>query len=205
MAEDDDPYARLAGSLERIRRAAGTSDLARVLRAEDLSSETGIPAEVVQRLLTGGRAEETSVADRVRQRLDFLRTTRLRDDGKPYSQDQLADVAGVTRQTFGDWLKKGMPSLESADRLRRFFNLPPGFFFADDAEALNEALQPHLRNLESSSDPLASLRTPEILRLAARGMLSADGVQAMARWAESVTRPQTDQGSDGADEMRHSS
>ncbi|MGW2461811.1 helix-turn-helix transcriptional regulator [Streptomyces sp. NPDC001761] len=187
----DDAYTRLAGTLERIHRASGCGDLTDVLNAQDLSFETGIPEALVRTLLAGGRAEEASVAERVRQRLDFLRETRRREDGKKYTLEEIAAAAGVTRQTMSEWRRKGMPSLESADRLRRFFSLPPGFFFADEPEALNEALQRHLRHLESRSDPLANLRTPEILRLAARGLLSPSGVQAMAQWAEGITRPAT--------------
>ncbi|MEU6669269.1 helix-turn-helix domain-containing protein [Streptomyces sp. NPDC046727] len=185
----DDAYARLAGTLERIQHASGHAELVDIVDVEDLSFETGIPEPVVRALLSGGRAEEISVTERVRRRLDFLRETRLRDDGKKYTLEEIAAAAGVTRQTMSEWRRKGMPSLESADRLRRFFSLPPGFFFADEPEALDEALQHHLQDLESRSDPLRQLRTPEILRLAARGLVSPSGVQAMAQWAEAVTRP----------------
>ncbi|WP_225829201.1 helix-turn-helix transcriptional regulator [Streptomyces naphthomycinicus] len=192
----DDAYARLAGTLERIRHASGSARLTDVLDAQDLSWETGIPEHVVRSLLAGGRAEEISVAERVRQRLDLLRETRRREDGKKYTLEEIAAAAGVTRQTMSEWHRRGMPSLESADRLRRFFSLPPGFFFADEPEALDEALQRHLHHLESRADPLAELRTPEILRLAARGLLSPNGVRAMAQWAEGITRPVS--GADGA-------
>ncbi|MFF5532760.1 helix-turn-helix transcriptional regulator [Streptomyces cinerochromogenes] len=185
----DDAYARLAGTLERLHHAVGRCELTDVLNTQDLSFETGIPQAVVEVLLAGGRAEEVSVAERVRQRLDLLRETRRREDGKKYTLEEIAAAAGVTRQTMSEWRRKGLPSLESADRLRRFFSLPPGFFFADEPEALNEALQRHLQRLESQSDPLAELRTPEILRLAARGLLSPSGVRAMAQWAEGITRP----------------
>ncbi|MGW2705003.1 helix-turn-helix transcriptional regulator [Streptomyces sp. NPDC001340] len=199
-----DAYARLAGTLERIQHASGRSDLLNVLNTKDLSFETGIPDSVVRTLLAGDRVEAISVSDRVRQRLDFLRETRRRDDGKKYTLEEMAAAAGVTRQTMSEWRRKGMPSLESADRLRRFFSLPPGFFFADEPEALNEALQRHLQEFESRSDPLAQLRTPEILRLAARGLLSPTGVQAMAQWAEAITRPDNPgAGSGGQDQERH--
>ncbi|MFF7977288.1 helix-turn-helix transcriptional regulator [Streptomyces sp. NPDC007905] len=200
----EDAYARLAGTLERIQHASGRSELVNVLNTKDLSFETGIPESVVRTLLAGGRAQEISVAERVRQRLDFLRETRRRDDGKRYTLEEIAAAAGVTRQTMSEWHRKGMPSLESADRLRRFFSLPPGFFFADEPEALNEALQQRLQELESRSDPLAQLRTPEILRLAARGLLSPTGVQAMAQWAEAVTRPDNpDAGNGGQGQEGH--
>ncbi|GGS77770.1 helix-turn-helix transcriptional regulator [Streptomyces cinerochromogenes] len=192
----DDAYARLAGTLERLHHAVGPGALTDVLNTRDLSFETGIPQAVVEDLLAGGRAREVSVAERVRQRLDLLRETRRREDGKKYTLEEIAAAAGVTRQTMSEWRRKGLPSLESADRLRRFFSLPPGFFFADEPEALNEALQRHLQRLESQSDPLAELRTPEILRLAARGLLSPSGVRAMAQWAEGITRPAVS-GADG--------
>ncbi|WEO94233.1 XRE family transcriptional regulator [Streptomyces sp. FXJ1.172] len=201
----DDAYARLAGTLERIRHAAGDAELTEVLEPDGLSFDTGIPEAVVRTLLAGGRAEDIPVAQRVRQRLDFVRETRRRDDGKRYTLEEIAAAAGVTRQTMSEWRRKGLPGLESADRLRRFFRLPPGFFFADEPEALDEALQRHLRDLESRSDPLGQLRTPEILRLAARGLLSPSGVRAMAQWAEAVTHPATAEAGSGSGSGSHKS
>ncbi|MYW45307.1 hypothetical protein [Streptomyces sp. SID161] len=76
----DDTYARPAGTLDRIRHACDCARLPEVLDARGLSLDTGTPETVVRVLLAGGRAEEMPVAQRVRQRLDFLRETRRRED-----------------------------------------------------------------------------------------------------------------------------
>ncbi len=78
----------------------------------------------------------------MRQRLDFIRENRRRPDGKRYSLDELARIAGTSRQWLSEWRKSGMPSLEHADRLRR--------------------------SLEAEADPLLRLRECGLVRLAAR-------------------------------------
>ncbi|MGW1143246.1 XRE family transcriptional regulator, partial [Streptomyces zhihengii] len=104
-----DTYAQLAETLERLTHATGrTGQLSDVLDVEDLSHQTGITSDVVAALLDGGHAPETSVTDRVRQRLEFLRASRLRDDGNRYSQGDLAKIAGVSRQTLAAWFDSGV-------------------------------------------------------------------------------------------------
>ncbi|MFI5682269.1 XRE family transcriptional regulator [Streptomyces sp. NPDC051636] len=164
-----DAYAPLADVLERLGELTGRPGrLPEVLDVGDLSYRTGIPAEVVCRLLSGGSVPEAGLAERVRQRLDFVRETRRRPDGKRYSLGELARIAGTSRQWLSEWRKSGMPSLEHADRLRRFFGLPAGFFTADEPEALHEALQPVLQGLEAQADPLLRLRESGLVRLAMR-------------------------------------
>lgn len=189
-----DAYAQLAGTLERVARAAGQSArLADVLNVGDLSRRTAIPEEIVASLIEGKEAPDTALADRVRQRLDFVRESRRRPDGKRYSLDELAAIAGVTRQTMSEWRKSGMPSLESADRLRRFFGLPAGFLTADEPEALDAVLQPVLQELEAKSDPLAALRTPGFYRLAQRAPhMSRRKLRALAEWAEMITERESE-------------
>jgi transcriptional regulator with XRE-family HTH domain len=164
-----DAHAPLTGVLERLGELTGRPGrLAEVLDVADLSYRTGIPVGVVAELLAGGAAPETGLAERVRQRLDFIRENRRRPDGKRYSLGELAAIAGTSRQWLSEWRKSGLPSLEHTDRLRRFFGLPPGFFTADEPEALYEALQPVLQGLEARADPLSRLRESGLVRLAAR-------------------------------------
>ncbi|MCE0444869.1 helix-turn-helix domain-containing protein [Streptomyces tricolor] len=154
-----DAYASLADVLDRLGELTGQPGrLPETLDVAGLSYRTGIPVGVVVELLSGGRAPETCLAQRVRQRLDFIRESRRRPDGKRYSLDELARIAGTNRQWLSEWRKSGMPSLEHADRLRRFFGLPAGFFTADEPEALHEALQPVLQSLEAEADPAAAAR-----------------------------------------------
>ncbi|MER5523559.1 XRE family transcriptional regulator [Streptomyces sp. NPDC002677] len=164
-----DAHAPLAGVLVRLGELTGRPGrLSEVLDVADLSYRTGIPVGTVAELLCGGTAPETGLAERVRQRLDFIRENRRRADGKRYSLGELAAIAGTSRQWLGEWRKSGMPGLEHTDRLRRFFGLPPGFFTADESEALYEALQPVLQGLEAQADPLSRLRESGLVRLAAR-------------------------------------
>ncbi|OIJ94666.1 hypothetical protein BIV25_21530 [Streptomyces sp. MUSC 14] len=74
-------------------------------------------------------------------------------------------------------------------QLRRFFNLPAGFKTADEPEALNEALQPQLKEFEAQPDPLAQL-PPELRRLALRSPdAAAKTISFMAAWAMEITEP----------------
>ncbi|MEV6532785.1 XRE family transcriptional regulator [Streptomyces sp. NPDC051639] len=186
-----DAYSPLAETLERLAHATGGQGRLSDALADsvaDLSQRTAIPEEAVIRLLDGGRVDETSVTDRVRQRLEFLLKSRRREDGGRYTVVELASIAEVTRQSFSAWLESGTPSLKAADQLRRFFQLPAGFMTADEPEALNEALRPLLQELEGTSDPLAPLRTPGFLRLARRAPhMDPRRLQLLEEWAEMIT------------------
>ncbi|KUO22430.1 transcriptional regulator [Streptomyces dysideae] len=184
-----DAHTSLAEVRERLEELTGRpGGLAEVLDVGGLSFRTGIPADVVAVLLAGGTVPETSLSDRVRQRLDFVRETRRRPDGKRYALDELARIAGTSRQWLSEWRRSGLPSLEHADRIRRHFDLPAGFFTADETEALHTALQPVLQEYEAKADPLAPLRTPAFYRLARRAPhMSPRKLRALAEWAEMVT------------------
>ncbi|MBL1104682.1 helix-turn-helix transcriptional regulator [Streptomyces sp. 5-8] len=183
-----DAYAALAEVLDRLGELTGRPGrLPEALDVAGLSYRTGIPVGTVVELLSGGRAAETCLAQRVRQRLDFIRETRRRPDGKRYSLDELARIAGTSRQWLSEWRKSGMPSLEHADRLRRFFGLPAGFFTADEPEALHEALQPVVQSLEAEADPLLRLRESGLIRLAARApQMNARQLATLADLAEMI-------------------
>ncbi|MFI2199766.1 XRE family transcriptional regulator [Streptomyces sp. NPDC020192] len=183
-----DAYTSLAEVLARLGELTGRPGrLPEALDVADLSHRTGIPVGIVVELLGGGRAPEDCLAQRVRQRLDFIRETRRRPDGKRYSLDELARIAGTSRQWLSEWRKSGMPGLEHTDRLRRFFGLPAGFFTADEPEALHEALQPVLQGLEAEADPLLRLRESGLVRLAARApQMNARQLATLADLAEMI-------------------
>ncbi|MGW0880483.1 XRE family transcriptional regulator [Streptomyces sp. NPDC002671] len=183
-----DAYAPLAEVLDLLGELTGSPGrLPEVLDVSDLSHRTGIPVGVVVALLSGGRAPEACLAERVRQRLDFIRETRRRPDGKRYSLDELARIAGTSRQWLSEWRKSGMPGLEHTDRLRRYFGLPAGFFTADEPEALCEALKPVLQGLGAEADPLVRLRECGLVRLAARApQMNPRQLTALADLAEMI-------------------
>ncbi|WP_046728344.1 hypothetical protein [Streptomyces humi] len=183
-----DAHAPLSDVLARLGELTGRHGrLSEVLDVADLSQRTGIPVGVVAELLAGGTAPQTGLAERVRQRLDFIRENRRRPDGKRYSLGELAAIAGTSRQWLSEWRKSGLPSLEHTDRLRRFFELPAGFFTADEPEALYEALQPVLQGLEAQADPLSRLRDSGLVRLAARApQMNARQLATLADLAELI-------------------
>ncbi|OII63585.1 transcriptional regulator [Streptomyces sp. CC53] len=201
-----DAHAPLADVLARISELTGRPGrLTDVLDVGDLSYRTGVPVDVVADLLAGRPAPEVPLADRVRQRLEFVRETRRRPDGKRYSLDEMAKVAGVSRQSLTEWHRSSLPKLEHADRLRRFFGLPAGFLTADEAEALCHALQPVVQDLEARVDPLARLRDSGLVSLASRAHeMTPSQLAALAQMAEVIIAKNggSGEGAEGADPRR---
>ncbi|MDU0257492.1 helix-turn-helix transcriptional regulator [Streptomyces sp. PU10] len=106
-----------------------------------LSAASGVPEPVVGALL-GGQAGEPDVRTRFVQRLDLLRRTRLKPNGRKYTQQEIADGAGMSRQQAGALINGDRrPTMEHCDAIQRFFRVHAGFLTAEDPEALSGALQ----------------------------------------------------------------
>lgn len=76
------------------------------------------------------------------QRLDLLRRTRLKPNGRRHTQQEIADGAGISRQQAGALINGDRrPTMEHCDALQRFFRVHAGFLTAEDPEALAGALQ----------------------------------------------------------------
>ncbi|MET9905219.1 helix-turn-helix transcriptional regulator [Streptomyces sp. NPDC006476] len=115
---------------------------AEVFHTGRLSSASGVPEPVVQALLAGRPAGEPDVQARFLQRLDLLRRTRLKPNGRKYTQQEIADGAGMSRQQAGALINGDRrPTMEHCDALQRFFRVHAGFLTAEDPEALTVALQ----------------------------------------------------------------
>ncbi|MER5481100.1 helix-turn-helix transcriptional regulator [Streptomyces sp. NPDC002734] len=113
-----------------------------------LSAASGVPEGAVKALLNGRPGGERDVQTRFLQRLDLLRRTRLRPDGRRYTQREIADGAGMSRQQAGALLNGDRrPTMEHCDALQRFFGVHAGFLTAEDPEALTGALQRTEREL----------------------------------------------------------
>ncbi|MEV6738229.1 helix-turn-helix transcriptional regulator [Streptomyces sp. NPDC051104] len=149
---------RLGVSYERI------FDVAR------LSVESGVPEPVVKALLSGVPAGEPDLQARFLQRLDLLRRTRLKPSGRKYTQQEIADGAGMSRQQAGALINGDRrPTMEHCDAIQRFFGVHAGFLTAEDPEALANALQRSEQELlqqladrerataEAADDPLERL------------------------------------------------
>ncbi|MFE2261550.1 helix-turn-helix domain-containing protein [Streptomyces griseosporeus] len=130
-----------------VARVSALADRLGVAHAEvfdtaRLSVECGVPESVVKALLSGRPAGEPDVQARFLQRLDLLRRTRLKPNGRKYTQQEIADGAGMSRQQAGALINGDRrPTMEHCDALQRFFRVHAGFLTAEDPEALAGALQ----------------------------------------------------------------
>jgi transcriptional regulator with XRE-family HTH domain len=115
---------------------------AEVFHTARLSAASGVPEPVVKALLGGRPAGEPDVQARFLQRLDLLRRTRLKPGGRKYTQQEIADGAGMSRQQAGALINGDRrPTMEHCDAIQRFFRVHAGFLTAEDPEALTVALQ----------------------------------------------------------------
>ncbi|MEV5322284.1 helix-turn-helix transcriptional regulator [Streptomyces sp. NPDC052687] len=115
---------------------------AEVFDTARLSVACGVPEPVVRDLLRGRPAGEPDVQARFLQRLDLLRRTRLKPNGRRYTQQEIADGAGMSRQQAGALINGDRrPTMEHCDAIQRFFRVHAGFLTAEDPEALAGALQ----------------------------------------------------------------
>ncbi|MFD5144854.1 helix-turn-helix transcriptional regulator [Streptomyces sp. NPDC058401] len=142
--DQGDPHLK---SLRLLEELIAEADLDRraVLDPVPLSLSTGLSPAVVRAGLARRRMPETEFQQQVAQRLAFLRATRLRADGVPYSQAEIAYGADVTPQWVGELLKgRKVPSLELAARIEDLFRVPRGFLTATPSQALGRALEEKL-------------------------------------------------------------
>ncbi|MBQ0852174.1 helix-turn-helix domain-containing protein [Streptomyces sp. NPDC057621] len=129
--------ARVAALADRL--GAPHSEVFDVRR---LSAASGVPEVVVVSLLNGRSAGEPDLQARFLQRLDLLRRTRLKPNGRRYTQQEIADGAGMSRQQAGALINGDRrPTMEHCDAIQRFFRVHAGFLSAEDPEALAGALQ----------------------------------------------------------------
>ncbi|MCB5183272.1 helix-turn-helix domain-containing protein [Streptomyces antimicrobicus] len=133
----------LATTVTRVAELADKlgRDQSTVFDLRRLSEASGVPAEVVRSLLEGRPAGEPDLQARFLQRLDLLRRTRVKPNGRRYTQQEIADGAGMSRQQAGALINGDRrPTMEHCDAIQRFFGVHAGFLTAHDAEALNDAL-----------------------------------------------------------------
>jgi transcriptional regulator with XRE-family HTH domain len=172
----EDPGASATAQLPAVvARVTALADRLGVPHAEvfdvaRLSVACGVPEPVVKALLNGRPAGEPDVQARFLQRLDLLRRSRLKPNGRKYTQQEIADGAGMSRQQAGALINGDRrPTMEHCDALQRFFRVHAGFLTAEDPEALAGALQRTEQDLlqkladreraaaEAADDPLERL------------------------------------------------
>ncbi|QES47344.1 transcriptional regulator [Streptomyces venezuelae] len=161
----------LAATVARVAELADKlgRNHAEVFDLHRLSDASGVPADVVKALLEGRPAGEPDLQARFLQRLDLLRRTRVKPNGRRYTQQEIADGAAMSRQQAGALINGDRrPTMEHCDAIQRFFGVHAGFLTAHDADALTDALlrteQQLLQDLtapaeaaSAAADPLARL------------------------------------------------
>ncbi|MFE7134970.1 helix-turn-helix domain-containing protein [Streptomyces sp. NPDC057638] len=133
----------VAASVARVAELADRLGLSHgeVFDVHLLSEASGVPADVVGALLTGRPAGEPDLQARFLQRFDLLRRTRLKPNGRRYTQQEIADGAGMSRQQAGALINGDRrPTMEHCDAIQRFFGVHAGFLTAEDPDALHDAL-----------------------------------------------------------------
>jgi hypothetical protein len=120
--------ARVAALADRLG-----VDPTEVFDVARLSVSSGVPEDVVKGLLHGRPEGEPDLQARFLQRFDLLRRTRLKPNGRRYTQQEIADGAGMSRQQAG--------ALINGAAIQRFFGVHAGFLTAEDSDALSFALQ----------------------------------------------------------------
>ncbi|MEU3408002.1 MULTISPECIES: helix-turn-helix transcriptional regulator [unclassified Streptomyces] len=136
--------APLAATVTRVAELANKMgrDPNQVFDLRRLSEASGVPTDVIRSLLDGRRAGEPDLQARFLQRLDLLRRTRVKPNGRRYTQQEIADGAGMSRQQAGALINGDRrPTMEHCDAIQRFFGVHAGFLTAHDADALTDALQ----------------------------------------------------------------
>ncbi|WP_405968911.1 helix-turn-helix domain-containing protein (plasmid) [Streptomyces sp. NBC_00015] len=129
--------AALTKQIEALGRAPEA-----LINFAHIEATTAIPADVVARLFAGEAVPSEDLELSFQERLQFLRRTRLREDGKSYSGEQLARHLGISKPTMTAVLRGDRnPNLDVNTGLERFFNVAPGFFTMRGEEALIKALE----------------------------------------------------------------
>ncbi|MFB7982809.1 helix-turn-helix transcriptional regulator [Streptomyces vinaceus] len=165
------PHLQSLSLLEELIEEADL-DWDKVLDAESISWDTGLPVAIVRAGLSRRPMAEIDFLEQVVERLKFLRRTRLRRDGAPYTQTEIAEGAGVTPQWVGELLKgRAVPKLEHAARIEDFFRVQRGFLTATPSQALDRAFREKLETVQAQQ--LAGLKVLkeryELRKVAFRG------------------------------------
>ena len=152
----------LTETLERLETVIAQQglDRAELLDPAVLATRTALPEATVRTLLDGGPPPAEEVNDRVRHRIHTLVRARLAATGR-----RMSDLAAEIHRLTGVsemWARqvcdgKKVPNVEFLHHLVKFFRVDgaESFFTAPADEALNRALLPTLRRLET--DPLQPL------------------------------------------------
>ncbi|MEU2764514.1 helix-turn-helix transcriptional regulator [Streptomyces sp. NPDC006906] len=141
------PLAQSIQSLETLLAELGMDRS--LIDLDRLSYHAGIPRQRVAELLEGHAPPQEAPAQEIfRQRLNFLRETRRKDDGKRLTQDEIGEGACMSHGQVGFLLNgQRSPGMWAVSALEKFFHVPAGFLTASEEQALDRALKPVLEQL----------------------------------------------------------
>ncbi|MDI3423309.1 helix-turn-helix domain-containing protein [Streptomyces luteolus] len=182
-----------------VARVAELADRVGVPRAEafrpaKLSAESGVPVPVVEELLAGRSGGEADLQARFLQRFALLRKTRLKPDGRRYTQQEIAHGAGMSRQQAGALINGDRrPTMEHCAAIQRFFKVHAGFLTAEDTDALTGALRRVEEELRQRQAGLPEERPP----VDAAGHAGAPGSAAAPSTAPAAAAEGTEEAADG--------
>ncbi|MEU1457814.1 hypothetical protein [Streptomyces avermitilis] len=191
-----DPRRALAETLSHIDALLGEGQSRDdVLDVHQLSTDSGVPQDVIRTLLDGKEPSEEDVTDRIVRRFEHLRETQRRPDGSRHSYDEIATSFGGTRASLSNLVnsrkkpkrdpsaqqkgeqrtaRAGGPLASTAAGIEKFFfGEPNGWLSAEPESALNDALQPYVDTLRSTVEP-ASLRSRRAVALRSAADLPED-------------------------------
>lgn len=141
-----------------------------VINFDRLTYETGIAEDTVRALFAGQPVSPEEVDPPFKDRLRFLLETRLKENGRKHTFQEVADAAGVAKSTITNLLNGSRnPGFELSKDLAAFFGAP-GFFSIGPEKALRDSLQPVLEQARL----LAAVKGLHVENMALRGHVEED-------------------------------
>ncbi|MEU9477526.1 helix-turn-helix transcriptional regulator [Streptomyces sp. NPDC048191] len=166
----EDVAAALASIKAELEELGHTIE---VINFDRLTHETGITEATVRKLFAGESVAPGEVDPPFKDRLRFLLDTRLKENGRKHTFQEVADAVGVAKSTITNLLNGSRnPGFDVSKDLAEFFNAP-GFFTLGPKTALLTALGPVLEQARL----IAELKGRRVERVALRGSVSAGSDQ----------------------------
>ncbi|MCX4682131.1 helix-turn-helix domain-containing protein [Streptomyces sp. NBC_01433] len=177
----NDVAEKVATLKNQIEQLGMTVD--ELLDFPEVAKRAALPEEVIRRLFAGEAVAAEEIDLPFSERLQYLLPTKLREDGKRYTQGQIADYVGVTVATIQNLLRgTRKPGLDVASKLETFFDVPAGRLSRDGSDALVSALD---RTVEGVM-LMAELKGIELTNLSLRGGSPLVGDDALAKAVRSA-------------------
>ncbi|MFE5596926.1 helix-turn-helix domain-containing protein [Streptomyces sp. NPDC056549] len=140
-----------------------------LLDISEVTYATGIPEDLVLAVLRGEVVTSDDLYMSFTSRLEFLRETRRREDGKKYTYDEIGSAVGVTKAMISALFSgQRSPGRSVADSLEDFFDAEPRFLTLSGRRALARALKPAYGSLVT----LSGLRGEGVSHLAMRSSIA---------------------------------